>query len=50
VTDNALFLFGLLVFVVVGGGFAVTILEFRRMGNRDQNDAYPPSRSIRSQK
>lgn len=49
-TDTGLFLFGLLVFVVVAGGFAFTILEFRRMGNRDQNDVYPPSRSFRMQK
>ena len=49
-TDTGLFFFGFLVFLVVAGGFAFTILEFRRMGNRDQKDSYPRSRSAPSRK
>jgi hypothetical protein len=46
-TDTGIFLFGCLVFLIVGGGFLTTLRELGKMGNRDQNDSYRQSRPIR---
>jgi hypothetical protein len=48
--DPNVFAFGLFVFVVLAGGLFITVREFIRMGNQDQEDSYPrsiskPSRS-----
>ena len=45
--EAPVFFFGLVVFLLVGGGFALTIHELSKMGNRDQNDSYPRSRPTR---
>ena len=45
--EAPVFFFGFLVFLLVGGGFALTIHELSKMGNRDQNDSYPRSRPTR---
>jgi hypothetical protein len=41
--DSGIFTFGVFVFVMLSGGFVLTLREFRRMGNRDQVDTYPRS-------
>ena len=40
-TNAAIFGFGLVVFSVLAFGLTFTLLEFRKMGDRDQNDSYP---------
>lgn len=42
-SDAPIFLVGLLVFLLVTGGLAVTVREFAKMGNEDQNDSHPRS-------
>ena len=39
--EAPVFLFGVLIFLLVGAGGVLTMLEFRKMGNRDQSDSYP---------
>ena len=33
-------------FLLVGGGFIFTMLEFRKMGDRNQTDSYPHPRPV----
>lgn len=40
-SDSNLFLFGAFVFTVLTGGVAATVVEIKRMGDKDQDDAYP---------
>jgi hypothetical protein len=47
--DSMIFGFGLFVFSVLAGGLIVTMVEFRKMGNRDQVDTYPRSKPKRVQ-
>ena len=42
-SDKPIFLFGLFVTLLLGGGLTVTISEFSKMGDKDQNDSYPDS-------
>jgi len=48
--EPAVFLFGLLMFLILGGGVGMTIYEMKKMGNRDQEDSYPRSRAVRQGK
>ena len=43
--DTMIFAFGLFVFTILAIGLIATLLQFRKMGNRDQVDSYPRSRS-----
>ena len=43
--EAPVFIFGTLIFLVVGAGVVLTVLEFRKMGNRDQSDSYPHPRN-----
>lgn len=45
VQDTMIFAFGLFVFTILAIGLIATLLQFRKMGNRDQVDSYPRSRS-----
>lgn len=42
-TDAAILGIGFAVFSILGLGLILTLIEFRKMGNRDQNDSYPRS-------
>jgi hypothetical protein len=48
--EPAVFLFGLLVFAILGCGMAITVYGLQKMGNRDQNDSYPRSPVVRQGK
>jgi hypothetical protein len=48
--ESGVFLFGLFVFLIVGGGVGMTIYEMKKMGNRDQDDSYPRSIPVRQGK
>ena len=48
--EPGVFAFGLVVFLILSGGVALTVYELQKMGNRDQNDAYPRSRVARQGK
>ncbi len=39
--DSGILAFGLFVFLLLGGGLFLTLVEFHKMGNRDQVDTYP---------
>ena len=43
-SDTSMFLVGLFVSFVLGGGLTLTVREFSKMGNKDQNDSYPRPR------
>ena len=48
-SDPGIFAFGLCVFLLLASGLSITLSEFRRMGDKEQNDAYPNSRPSRRQ-
>ena len=43
--DPTIFAFGFFVFTILASGLIITIREFQKMGNRNQVDSYPRSRS-----
>jgi len=43
--DSTIFAFGLLVFTILASGLIITVREFQKIGNRDQVDSYPRSRT-----
>ncbi len=45
--DPIIFAFGLVVFLLLASGLAITMGEFRRMGDKEQNDAYPNTPPLR---
>lgn len=47
-TDSTILGVGVAVFTLLGLGVALTLIEFRKMGDQDQNDDYP--RTVRGWK
>jgi hypothetical protein len=45
--DSIIFVFGFLTFSLLSGGLVFTILELRKMGNRDEVESGPRSKPKR---